>query len=29
MNEEFEKRKGRLTTEEAREIGKKGGKASV
>lgn len=29
MNKEFEKRKGRLTTEEAREIGKKGGKASV
>lgn len=29
MNEEFEKRKGRLTTEEAREIGRKGGKASV
>ena len=29
MNKEFEKRKGRLTTEEAREIGRKGGKASV
>lgn len=29
MNKEFEKRMGRLTTEEAREIGKKGGKASV
>ena len=29
MNKEFEKRKGRLTTEEARGIGRKGGKASV
>lgn len=29
MSKEFEERKGRLTTEEAREIGKKGGMASV